>query len=432
MPKYRITLSDGRTFEVEASAQPSEADVMAQLGDGSSPSTPEPSPKAPSRAGYYQGVVEQAPRVARAVVNALPAIGGTIGGVFGSVPGAAAGGAAGQGFRSLLQNASELPGAARDVARNMAEHPIETAQGAVGGMNRGGVDAGAQAATNAAGQKLGQVVGDKIVQGAKAGGAWLMQSALKPAQKATLGAIKQGQVPAVVRTLLDEGVNVTPGGIEKLNGIIGASNAEIKAALGSIPANQSISPLAVAGRLSPMARQAAKQVNPADDLATISNTGQEFLGAHGAQNLTPQAAQEMKSATYRALSDKAYGEIKGTAIEGQKALARGLKEEIEREAAAAGIDIGALNAREGAAITARDAIAKRVAMVGNRDPAGLAWLAHSPTTFIMALAERSPVVKTLLARGLWTSASKASGMPVDALKYAMGAIASRTYQEGQE
>ena len=39
-------------------------------------------------------------------------------------------------------------------------------------------------------------------------------------------------------------------------------------------------------------------------------------------------AQAMKQGTYRALGDKAYGELKGASIEAQKAQARGLKEEL--------------------------------------------------------------------------------------------------------
>lgn len=255
-----------------------------------------------------------------------------------------------------------------------------------------------------------------------------MQSALKPGLKSTLAAVKRGAVPPVVQTLLKEGVNVTPGGIAKLNAIIGSTNDDITRALGSLPQTPSIAPLSVAGRLSPLAQKAAQQVNPADDLATISTAGQEFLDAHGAQNLTVQGAQEMKKATYRALGEKSYGELKGTAIESQKALVRGLKEEIEREATAAGIDIAALNATEGAAITARDAIAKRVAQVGNRDPAGLAWLAHSPVTFVMALAERSPAVKSLIARGLYQSAAKAAVVPAETIRWAMAAIAASSQE----
>jgi hypothetical protein len=353
----------------------------------------------------------------------IPTVGGTIGALAGGPVGSAIGGAAGSGYRELAEHATELPGALADIARNWREAPA-MARGALRGVASGALDAGKEAAI----QGVSTVAGNAITKGAQTAATGLMQSALKPGIRSTLAAVKGGQVPPVVQTLLKEGVNVTPGGIEKLNRIISASNDDIATAIGSLSPSANISPLAVTSRLSPLARSAAKQVNPADDLSTISNVGQEFLDAHGARAITPQAAQEMKKATYRALGEKSYGELKGTAIEAQKALARGLKEEIAAEAQKAGIDLAAMNAREGAAITARDAIAKRVAQVGNRDPAGLAWLAHSPVTFVMALAERSPAVKTLLARGLYQSAAKAANVPAETLRWAMGAIASASQE----
>lgn len=354
----------------------------------------------------------------------LPTAGGTIGALAGGPVGSAIGGAAGSGYRQLAEHGAELPGALADIARNWRQIPA-MARGAIGGGASGALTAG----TDAAVQGLSTVAGGAITNAATRVATGLMQSALKPGIKAVLGAVKSGQTPPVVQTLLREGVNVTPGGIAKLNAIISASNDDIATAISQIPSGTGIAPLAVTSRLSPMAREAAKQVNPAGDLATISNVGQEFLESHGAQNLTPQAAQAMKKATYKALGDKSYGELKGVEIEAQKALARGLKEEVAAEAKKAGIDLAAMNAREGAAITARDAIAKRVAQVGNRDPAGLAWLAHSPVTFVMALAERSPVVKTLLARGLYQSAAKAAGVPAETIRWAIGAIASAQQEQ---
>ena len=192
-----------------------------------------------------------------------------------------------------------------------------------------------------------------------------------------------------------------------------------------------IRPLAVTGRLTETARRFANQVNPQSDLAAISDVGENFLAAHGAKNLTPAAAQELKTGTYKALSSRSYGEVKGATIEAEKALARGLKEEIEREAAQAGINIGAMNAREGAAITARDEIAKRLAQVGNRDPGGLAWLAHSPTTFLVSIMQRGPAVKSLIARGMYHAASQYAKVPADAIRLAVSAVASDAAQEPQ-
>jgi hypothetical protein len=276
-------------------------------------------------------------------------------------------------------------------------------------------------------QGAAQAAGPLISKGMEHLGAGIMQSALKPGLRTTLAAVKSGEVPPVVRTLLKEGVNVTPGGIEKLNAIIAASNDTITEALNGLPTKagtaNAILPSAVAERLGPVMKQFANQVNPEGDLNAIESVGKEFMRTSG-PTLSATEAQALKQGTYKALKDQAYGTVKGSAIEAQKALARGLKEEVAAEAERHGIDITTPNLREGAAITARDAVAKRVAMVGNRDPAGLAWLAHNPTTFLLALAERSPIVKSYLARGLYSAAANAAGVPTAAIRTAIAAVAS--------
>lgn len=389
-------------------------------------------------------------KIADVATGLLPTIGGTIGSVAGGPVGAAIGGATGQGFRTFIQQGADIPAAWHDVSENIRKYPEETlqgmAQGAFEGSNKASLEGTIQGLTSGAASAIPWAA-SRLAPAA-------MQSALKPGIKSTIAAIKSGEIPPVVRTLLDEGVNVTPGGIEKLNSIIGATNADIKSAISGL--SGTISPLRVTGRLTETARRFANQVNPQADLQAISDVGENFLAAHGgatrqvagmhglspavvtsgapatAPTLTPQAAQALKAGTYAALKDKAYGEVKGATIEAEKALARGLKEELASEAAKSGIDLASLNAREGAAITARDAIAKRVAQVGNRDPAGLAWLAHSPVTFLVSVMERSPVVKSMLARGLWQSASKASGMPIEALRAAAAAIASHGANQEQQ
>jgi hypothetical protein len=107
------------------------------------------------------------------------------------------------------------------------------------------------------------------------------------------------------------------------------------------------------------------------------------------------------------------------------AFARGLKEEIEHLGAAQGKgNIRDLNAREGRILEALDATAKRVAQAGNTNPAGFAFVTHAPLTFLAALMDRSPVIKSMLARGLYSSASKVSGVSPQLLRTAMAAVAT--------
>jgi hypothetical protein len=373
----------------------------------------------------------------------LPAVGGAVGGVagaagggpVGAVGGAALGGAAGEGARQVFH---ELTGG-----------PVPTTGQVATGL-----------ATQAALQGGSELAGGLIAPVATRAAGALMQSAVKPGLKATAKAFAKGVTPEdlpVVKTLLKEGVNVSPGGIAKLDRIINTTNADIRSVLDSSSAT--ILPSKVAARTQDVAARVANQVDPQADVAAVQGVTDRFLSqpktsqlvqtgtkqvptgvldasgqmttkaapvmGRAEKPITLADAQDMKTGTYRALKEKAYGELKGPEIEAQKALARGLKEEIEQEAANSGVDISALNAREGASITARDAIARRIAAAGNRDPVSLAWLAHNPTASMLFVMERSPAVKSMLARGLYQSASRAARVPENVIRTLVSAIAQQ-------
>jgi hypothetical protein len=107
-------------------------------------------------------------------------------------------------------------------------------------------------------------------------------------------------------------------------------------------------------------------------------------------------AQELKQGTYKALKDKAYGELKSADIEAQKALAFGLKEEIAKAIP----EVQPLNTRESAMLNALSLTERRVLMDANKNPVGLGTLSLSPTHFAMWMADRSPLFKSLVARML--------------------------------
>lgn len=357
----------------------------------------------------------------------LPAVGGAAGGVLGgiagipelgvgAIPGAIIGAATGGAAGRTAQNAIN------SAIGNPAPKSIGEAFQSVGNAGL------TQGATEAVGSVAAPVMGRL--------GAAMMQSAVKPGLKATVKAVSKGVTQEnlpVVKTMLKEGINVTPGGIKKLNDIIGASNKEIADAIANTKGW--IYPEAVADRLGPLEARMAKQVNPASDVANVKDAADQFLASRSSGGMRPASpmsvaqAQEIKQGTYRSLGEKAYGELKGPQIEAQKTLARGLKEDIESEAMKNGVDISKANAREGAALTARDAVAKRVAAAGNRDAVSLAWLAAHPTTGILFVMERSPAVKSMLARGLYKSASVASKVPENVIRTLMTAIASAQDEE---
>ncbi|HEX2594701.1 MAG TPA: hypothetical protein VHL34_24575 [Rhizomicrobium sp.] len=403
-------------------------------------------PKPAKEHSWMDTAIDWIPTAAGAAGGIIGGLAGAAGGLgIGAVPGAAAGaalgGATGQAVKNMLTDDPAQPMGARQALGSMAK------EGAIqGGM---------------------ELVGGGVVAPAmRRVGSALMQSAVKPGLKATAAAIAKG-VPTedlpIVKTLLKEKVNVTPGGIAKLDKIMSATNKEIRDILENTPG--SVLPENVATRTQAVAARVANQVDNEADLSAVQNVTKRFLGQGNtttlAQTGTKQVpsgvldasgrmltkaepvmgrvsrplalteAQDLKTGTYRALKEKAYGELKGPEIEAQKALARGLKEEIEAEAKKAGKDIASLNAREGSAITAKEAIAKRIAQAGNRDPLSLAWLAANPTAGLLFVMERSPAVKSMLARGLYNSASKAARVPENVLRMLVHGVASSTDEDSE-
>lgn len=339
----------------------------------------------------------------------LPAIGGTVGGIagttagpVGSIGGAALGGMAGEAYKELINRArgrtpaqTTMTGAATDIAKE------------------GAIQGGSQA--------VGDVVAAPL---ARALGARIMQSAVKPGLKLLAKAADLGETPQVVQTLLREGVNVTPGGVAKLQNLLKANRQEVVDAIAPV-ANKELPVLKVASRLNDVADRFTQQVNPQPDLDAISKVGENFLehpSISSRGTLTIEQAQALKKGTYTQLKGK-YGPQSGVpaaTIEAEKALARGLKEDVAAEAP--GLD--ALNERQGQLLEALHAVGKRAALSGNKDPIGLAFVAHNPTMFLAALIDRAPAIKSLLARGLYNHAGTVAKVPPAFIRIAVHSMVS--------
>ena len=254
-------------------------------------------------------------------------------------------------------------------------------------------------AANVAGQAIptlfgGSMVGKAISPAIESGARSLMRSALKPGTKA----VKTGDAAKAITTMLNEGISPTTGGLEKLRGLIGQVNDEIAGAIANSPAT--VDKGAVASRLYDTLGKFEKQVNSASDTAAIRKAWDEFL-AHpllaGSSRIPVQLAQDMKRGTYQQVRKK-YGQLGSADVEAQKALARGLKEEI----ASTVPEVGAANARESDLLKALKLVEHRAAVEGNKNPMGLALLAEGKLPGAAFLADRSGALKGLLARGLYS------------------------------
>jgi hypothetical protein len=288
---------------------------------------------------------------------------------------------------------------------------------------------------------------------------WLMGKALKP----PAGSMSAADIAAGIQTMLDEGINVSRGGLEKIQNKITTLNDQIKEVIAESPAK--IDKAGVAARLDDLVNRFQKQVASADDTASIRKVWNDFMSnpllagkesplrAHldrpaiettlreaAVDNLGPpiastleqvagevpgrfsdapsigvpppaptipiQLAQEMKQGTYRALGKKAYGELKGADVEAQKTLARALKEDV----ATAAPEVGPLNARESKLLNVIDALENRVAIEGNKNPAGLGLL--NPKSLPAWFFDRSSLAKSIAANLLNATGKAIPGMEI--------------------
>lgn len=186
------------------------------------------------------------------------------------------------------------------------------------------------------------------------------ESALKPST--TIPAGKRAQM---IDTALQQGIPVSRAGLEKLGDLIDNLNDKITDEIGA-GQGKTVNKFAVASRLRSVAQQAANQVNPEGDLAAVSASGNEFL-RNQPNDIPATTAQALKQGTYKSLGDKAYGELGSATIESQKALARGLKEEL----ATAFPEINNLNKMEGRALDLQPVLERAVNRIANHQMLGI-------------------------------------------------------------
>ena len=222
-----------------------------------------------------------------------------------------------------------------------------------------------------------------------------MTSALKPSTVLTPEA-RAG----MAQTMLQNEIPVSLAGVGKLGDLIDDLNQKIKDQVNADP-TRPIDPNAVATRADVAKAKFANQVNAQPDLNAIEASRQQFLTEQGAKPGTPAIApqptgildskgnpimdsgapakpatpapdmnasdaQTMKQGTYQVLRGK-YGEQGSASVEAQKALARGLKEEIATQFP----EINGLNAAESQLLDLQPVLERAVNRISNHQAVGI-------------------------------------------------------------
>lgn len=254
-------------------------------------------------------------------------------------------------------------------------------------MGTGGVIGAALPPALKAAGAAGQLTSDTLQKVAGR----LMQSAVKP----TIAQLKNGDAAVATKVMLDKGINPNAAGVEKLQGLIDDTDTAITGAIAN--SNAQIDKGAVLQALNGTRSQFANQAAPQADLAAIQAAEDAFRAhpLYAGQTIPIQGAQQLKQGTYKVLSKK-YGQMGSADTEAQKAIARGLKDQI----AAAVPEVSGLNAQQAEYLRALGVIERRALMEANKNPLGLSALAPTPTGLAAFMADRSALLKSMAARGV--------------------------------
>jgi hypothetical protein len=337
-------------------------------------------------------------------------LGGEVAGTAGAGP-VLGGGAKALGM-ARLGNALTTGGmslgapAATNALARVGDMGLRMAGGAAtGGVSAGMVDPGNATAGSVIGGLLppgvkvagraGAAVGDAVTAGANR----LMQSAIKP----TLAQLKSGDAAIAVKAMLERGISPNQAGVEKLRALITGLNDDISNAIGASTAT--VDKNTVLNALAGTRQKFGNQVSPTADLGAIQGVADDFARHPNlpGNDIPVQVAQRMKQGTYKVLDGK-YGTLGSAETEAQKALARGLKEEISTAVPG----VGALNAEESRLLTTLSVVERRALMEMNKNPGGLALLANNPASFIAFMADKSAAFKAIAARMMNASAPAAN------------------------
>lgn len=224
--------------------------------------------------------------------------------------------------------------------------------------------------------------------------------------------IKALQDAGKYQTMAAQQANLATGGIVNLHPQQTLNTPYINVgSLGGQTQSPIAKPLAgyprISDRYTTNAERVPEATAAASELSALAK--QRFAEAHqlakeldaykaaGGGGIPVQLAQEIKQGTYRVLNGK-YGELGSASTEAQKALARGLKDEIAKAVP----DVGNLNRLESELINAMKLTSRRLATAENANPFGITHLSPSWKQLAAGLLDRISWGKSAVANGLYS------------------------------
>jgi len=210
------------------------------------------------------------------------------------------------------------------------------------------------------GEKTTAKIAEKLSQPLINRATKLYQTALKPSS----AILKKS--PDVVQTALKEGVRVSEGGLNKVNGIMEDIGEEIGKVIDTgVAEGKTIAKNSLLPYLDEMKEYLGNSLGGKELVKQVDDLSKKIL-KELPKNIPIQKAQQIKQITQSLLS-KYYNKLAPTEIEAKKQLTRGLKEEIANQVP----EIRALNSRDSKLYGLEDALEAAVKRISNKNIIGL-------------------------------------------------------------
>lgn len=171
---------------------------------------------------------------------------------------------------------------------------------------------------------------------------------------------------ARIKTGIIERIVPSKEGLSKLRDTVEGVNNEIKGIINNASkTGDTLKADEIITRLDDLKSFYSNAAAPQNFIDDIDKLAEQFKGFHG-ESIPVETAQKIKQTTYQIIR-KHYGELKSVSIEGQKAIARGIKEELVLKYP----ELAKLNARESSLLSLEESIVKAVSRLENRDMIGI-------------------------------------------------------------